>query len=80
MHLCDSKIKIATEFSSGDRVTLVCEPSGLVKVYKNTELLGSVFCKDYVNSLAGQNIEFSESAENIKVLSRAVRYNETGEM
>ena len=47
---------------------------------KNTELLGSVFCKDYVNSLAGQNVEFSESAENIKVLSRAVRYNETGEM
>lgn len=80
LHLCDSKIKIATEFSSSDRVTLVCEPSGLVKVYKNTELLGSVFCKDYVNSLAGQNIEFSESAENIKVLSRAVRYNETGEM
>lgn len=71
------KSKLDAEISDGDRLTLVCEPNSLVKIYKNAELLGSVFAENYVNSLLGQEIEFSDNASNIKILSKALKYNET---
>ena len=78
LSLCGKKSKLEAEISAGDRITVVCEPSSLIKLYKNGELLGSVFNGDYVNLLLGQKIEFSENISNIKILSKALKYDETG--
>lgn len=74
----EKKSKLNAEVSDGDRLILVCEPNSLIKLYKNAELLGSVFAEDYVNSLFGQKIEFSENISNVKILSKALKYDETG--
>lgn len=78
LSLSGKKKKLDANISAGDRITLVCEPSSLVKAYRNSELLGSVFNSDYVNSLWGQKIEFSENISSIKILSKALKYDETG--
>lgn len=80
VRLCECKSKFETDISENDRITLVCEPNALIKIYKNTELLGSVFDKSYVSSLAGQKIEFSDNAKDLKILSRAIKYTETEQM
>lgn len=77
LSLYQKKSTLETAVSAGDRITLVCEPNSLVKLYVNSELAGSVFCEDYVNSLLGQKIEFSEEVSDIKILSKALKYNET---
>lgn len=74
------KAKFKANLSKGDRITLVCEPNSLIKLYKNAELLGSLFSEDYVNSLFGQKIEFSEDAADVKILAKAVKYNDTERM
>lgn len=76
LRLGDKKIKIGTSVTAGDRITLVCEPNALIKLYKNAELLGSLFSENYVNSLCGQKIEFSNDVFNVKILSRVVKYDE----
>lgn len=78
LNLCGKKSKLETKLLTGDRITVVCEPSSLVKLYKNAEILGSVFESSYVNSLRGQKIEFSENISSIKVLSKALKYDEMG--
>lgn len=74
------KAKFKADLSAGDRITLVCEPNSLIKLYKNAELLGSLFCKEYVNSLFGQKLTFSEDAADVKILAKAVKFNETERM
>ncbi len=76
LKLLNEKSTFETSVSVGDVLTLVCEPNSLVKLYKNKELLGSVYCKTYVNSLLGQEIEFSKNIENVKMLSKAIKYTE----
>lgn len=78
LFLAGTKKKLDAKLCVGDRINLVCEPNSLVKLYKNGELLGSVFNGDYVNLLLGQKIEFSENISNIKILSKALKYDETG--
>lgn len=78
LSLSGKKKKLDANIYAGDRIILVCEPSSLVKIYQNGELLGSVFNSDYVNSLSGQKIEFSENISNVKILSKALKYDETG--
>lgn len=77
LSLCEQKSRLDTPVSAGDRISLVCEPNSLVKLYVNAELAGSVFCKSYVNSLLGQKIDFSEGVSDIRILSKALKYNET---
>lgn len=77
LFLAGTKKKLDAKLCVGDRINLVCEPNSLVKLYKNGELLGSVFNGDYVNLLLGQKIEFSENISNIKILSKALKYDET---
>lgn len=77
LNLCGEKSRFETKVLAGDRITLVCEPNALIKLYKNAELLGSLYCKNYTNELFGQKIEFSEDVSNIKILAKAIKYDET---
>lgn len=77
LNFCGEKSKLNVKTAQGDRITLVCEPNALIKLYKNGELLGSLYSESYVNALFGKKIEFSENASDILILSRALKYDET---
>lgn len=62
---------------NGDKLTVVCEPNGLVKLYVNSELSCSVYNGDeYCESLENSEINLTEKVTELKVMSKALSYDE----
>lgn len=65
-----------TALKNGDRLTLVCEPNGLFKLYINGRIECSVYDAGYINSLAGSVLRQSECVSGLKITPRALSYYE----
>lgn len=64
-----------TSIKSCDRISLVCEPNGLVKVYINGMLECSVYKEKYYKELENSSITYSEKLSDLSILSKALSYN-----
>lgn len=62
--------------NAGDRLTVVCEPNGLMKLYVNSLLSCSVYNEKYCEHLLNGNIVLKDSANEIKIISKALSYDE----
>lgn len=59
-----------------DKISVVCEPNGLVKLYVNSELACSVYNgESYCKNLEGAEISLSENTTGLKVMSKALDFN-----
>ncbi len=70
------EFSIAGNYGISDRITVVCEPSGLVKFYINGELKGSVYNREYFNELSNRKFEVTDNLSGLTILTKALRYNE----
>lgn len=61
---------------NGSRITVVCEPNGLAKLYIDGVLSCSSYNKEYSAELKNCKITMSDNVSDLKVLSRALSYNE----
>lgn len=66
----------SAQLVSGDRLIAVCEPNGLLKLYVNGELDCSVYNEDCLSGFENAEVTLSESASELKVLSKALSYDE----
>ena len=64
------------ELQKGDLITVVCEPNGLAKLYVNGELSSSAYNEFLCNELKGSEIQLSENATNLTVISKALSFKE----
>lgn len=64
--------------ATGDRLALVREPNGLVKLYVNGELSCSVYTSGIADDLINSSVELC-NATDLKILSRALSYDEIEE-
>lgn len=64
---------------AGDRLALVCEPNGLIKLYINGALECSAYSEGYNTGLAGCGVTLSDNADALKLLAKALPYDEAGE-
>ncbi len=77
VRLCDKSSLGDKEICNGDKLTLVCEPNGVLKLYINGDLACSVYNgEEYLSSLENAVITASGSVKNIKIISKALAYNE----
>ncbi len=62
---------------NGDKLTVVCEPNGLVKLYVNSDLACSVYNGDeYCTALENCEITLTDKTSDLKVLSKSLSYDE----
>lgn len=63
--------------NAGDKITIVCEPNGLVKLYINSNLACSVYNGDeYVKELENATVTLTDKAKELKIMSKALSFNE----
>lgn len=63
--------------SNGDKITVVCEPNGLVKLYVNGSLACSVYNGDeYCEALENCEITLTDKTSSAKIMSKALAYDE----
>ena len=67
---------IAKQNEINDRITVVCEPSGLIKFYINGSLKGSVYNKEYFNELSNRKFDVTDNLSGLRILTRALKYSE----
>lgn len=65
-----------TPIKNGSRITVVCEPNGLAKLYIDKSLSCSSYNKDYTAEPANCQVTLSDNASDLNVLSKALSYNE----
>ncbi|MBR5190847.1 MAG: hypothetical protein IKW34_02310, partial [Clostridia bacterium] len=64
-------------FNENDKITIICEPNGLVKLYVNGVLACSVYNGDeYCAALENAEIILTDKVSDMKVLSKALNFNE----
>ena len=62
---------------NSDKLTVVCEPNGLVKLYVNSDLACSVYNGDeYCTALENCEVILTEKAKDLKIISKAMAYDE----
>lgn len=59
----------------GDKLSLVCEPNGLLKLYVNSVLACSAYSKESL-TLENTEIVLSENVTDLKIMSKAFSYDE----
>ncbi len=60
-----------------DKLTVICEPNGLIKLYINNSLACSVYNGDeYCTALENAEITITDKASDLKVMSKALNFNE----
>ncbi len=70
-----SRGDIAVE--NGDKLSVVCEPNGLVKLYVNQELACSVYNGDeYCTAIENCEVTLTEKTTSLKILSKSLSYDE----
>lgn len=63
--------------NTGDKITVVCEPNGLIKLYVNSNLACSVYNGDeYCTALENAEITLSDKVNELKVMSKALNFDE----
>lgn len=61
---------------NGDKITVICEPNGLVKLYVNSNLACSVYNgDDYCAELENAEVTLTDKASELKVMSKALDFN-----
>ena len=65
-----------TEVSDGQRLTVVCEPNGLCKLYVDAELECSSYMSEVCNKLNNASVDTSKSVSDLKVYSKAYSYSD----
>ncbi len=59
-----------------DKITLICEPNGLVKLYVNKDLACSIYSGDeYCKALEDAKITTTDKVSKLKVMSKALDFN-----
>ncbi len=71
----DKTSKSDLTLQNGDKITILCEPNGLVKLYVNSNLACSVYNVQKCNELQNAEITLSDNASNLTVLSKSLDYN-----
>lgn len=62
---------------NGDKISVVCEPNGLVKLYVNSSLACSVYNgEEYCKALENSKITLTDNVSNLTVMSKALSYDE----
>ena len=64
-----------TFLKSGDKLSIVCEPNGLLKLYVNGELACSAYNKVHLN-FENKEVVLSENVTELKIMSKAFSYDE----
>ena len=64
------------EIKNGDRITAVCEPNGLMKLYVNGKLECSAYNSQYCAELENCDVTLSENVSGLRVMSKALSYDE----
>lgn len=65
------------QLKNGDKLTVVCEPNGLAKLYVNSELACSVYNGDeYSTALENCEVTLTENVTDLTVMSKALAYDE----
>ncbi len=60
-----------------DKLTVICEPNGLIKLYVNSNLACSVYNGDeYCTALENAEITITDKVSDLKVISKALNFNE----
>ena len=63
--------------NNNDKLSVVCEPNGLVKLYINSQLACSVYNGDeYCKSLENCEVIITEKISNVQVIAKALAYDE----
>ncbi len=63
--------------NENDKLTVVCEPNGLIKLYVNSNLACSVYNGDeYCTALENAEITITDKVSDLKVISKALNFNE----
>lgn len=59
-----------------DKLTVICEPNGLIKLYVNSNLACSVYNGDeYCTALENAEITITDKVSDLKVMSKALEFN-----
>ncbi len=62
--------------NENDKLTIICEPNGLIKLYVNSKLACSVYNGDeYCTALENAEITITDKVSNLKVMSKALDFN-----
>ena len=62
---------------NGDKLTVVCEPNGLVKLYVNSDLACSVYNGDeYCTALENSEVTLTENTSDLRIMSKSLSYDE----
>ena len=62
--------------NENDKLTVICEPNGLVKLYVNSSLACSAYNGDeYCTALENAEITITEKVSELKVISKALDFN-----
>lgn len=62
--------------NENDKITVVCEPNGLIKLYINCNLACSVYNGDeYCTALENAEITITDKVSDLKVMSKALDFN-----
>ncbi len=60
---------------AGDKLSVVCEPNGLLKLYVNSVLACSVYSEEPLN-LESEEVILAENVDDLKIMSKAFSYDE----
>lgn len=60
---------------AGDKLSVVCEPNGLLKLYVNSVLACSVYSEEPLN-LESEEVILAENVDDLKIMSKAFPYDE----
>lgn len=71
----DKTSKSDLTLQNGEKVTVLCEPNGLVKLYINKKLACSVYNIEKCNELQNAEVTINENATDLTVLSKALDYS-----
>lgn len=64
-------------FKNGDKITVVCEPNGLAKLYVNGNLACSAYNGgEYCEALENAEITLTDKIADLKVMSKALSYDQ----
>ncbi len=63
--------------NNNDKISVVCEPNGLVKLYINGQLACSVYNGDeYCEALENCEVKLTEKTTDVQILAKALAYDE----
>lgn len=62
---------------NGDKITVVCEPNGLVKLYVNSALACSAYNGDeYCEALENAEVKLTDKCSSLKIISKSLAYDQ----